>query len=340
MGKNRNRPARAIEPFRRASRPGTLQSYYGGKNKSRPANLCCKGASCRGVVGRCHKHMEWAQTFRPLLGSILDKSRPFWGAGQTSPGLSATSWAHLGGRGKQVQAFRPLLRAILGGGENKSRPFRHFLGLSWGAGQSSPGLSATSWDHVGGRGKEVQAFRPLLGPFLGGGQTRPLRGGQTSPGLSATSWALFGGWGKQVQAFRPLLGPTLGGGANKSTGLSASSGGGANKSRPFGHFLGPSWGVGQTSPALSATSWAHLGGWGKQVLPIVGLFGLVRPALRSGRKACGLVCPTPQDEPKKSEGLNGKERQRRGVVGRRHKQMEWARSEKGGLFLFFPIAGL
>ena len=267
----------------------------------------CKGASCRGVVGRCHKQMEWAQAFRPLLGSILDKSRPFghflgpsWGVGKTSPGLSATFWAYLGGRGNQVQAFRPLLGS------------------------------------VGGRGKEVQAFRPLFGPFLGGGQTRPLRGGQTSPGLSATSWALFGGWGKQVQAFRPLLGPTLGGGANKSTGLSASSGGGANKSRP----LNPSWGVGQTSPALSATSWAHLGGWGKQVLPIGGLFGLVCPALRSGRKACGLVCPTPEDEPKKSEGLNGKERQRRGVVGRCHKQMEWARSEKGGLFLFFPIAGL
>ena len=72
-----NRPARAIEPFRRASRPGTLQSSYGGKNTSRPVNLGCKGASCRGVVGRCHKQMEWAQAFRPLLGSILDKSRPF-----------------------------------------------------------------------------------------------------------------------------------------------------------------------------------------------------------------------------------------------------------------------
>ena len=91
----------------------------------------CKGASCRGVVGRCHKQMEWAQTFRPLLGSILDKSRPFWGAGQTRPlfgfswgagqGLSATSWAHL-----------------------------------WGAGRTSPGLSATSWAYLGERGKQVQ----------------------------------------------------------------------------------------------------------------------------------------------------------------------------------------
>ena len=216
---------------------------------------------------------------------------------------------------------------------NGHRPFGHFLGPSW----TSPGLSATSWAHLKGRGKQVQAFRPLFGLYWGAGQTSPglsghflgfsiLGGGETSPGLSAHFLGLSWGWGNQVQAFRPLLGSMLGGGAKKS--------------RPFGHFLGPSWGVGQTSPALSATSWAHLGGWGKQVLPIVGLFGLVCPAPRSDRKACGLVCPTPQDEPKKSEGLNGKERQRRGVVGRCHKQMEWARSEKGGLFLFFPIAGL
>ena len=151
MGKNRNRPARAIEPFRRASRPGTLQSYYGGKNKRRSANLGCKGASCRGVVGRCHKQMEWAQTFRPLLGSILDKSRPFWGAGQTSPGLSATSWAHLGGRGKQVQAFRPLF-GFLGG---RGKAFRPLLGPIFG-----------------GRGEQVQAFRPLLGPILGSGANK------------------------------------------------------------------------------------------------------------------------------------------------------------------------
>ena len=155
--------------------------------------------------------MEWAQAFRPLLGSILDKSRPFghflgppWGAGQTSPGLSATLWVILvgkpnksrpfrpllwpilGGGEKQVQAFPPLLGPILGGGANKSRPFGHFLGLSWG------------------EGKQVQAFRPLP------------TAGQTSPGLSATSWALLGG--------------------------------GANKSRPSGHFLGSSWGAGQTSP--------------------------------------------------------------------------------------------
>ena len=89
--------------------------------------------------------------------------------------------------------------------------------------------------------------------------------------------------------------------------------------QPFRPLLGPIWGVGQTSPPHSRVVWTCL------------------PRPRSGRKACGLVCPTPQDEPKKSEGLNGKERQRRGVVGRRHKQMEWARSEKGGLFLFFPV---
>ena len=144
MGKNRNRPARAIEPFRSASRPGTLQSFYGGKNTSRPANLGCKGASCRGVVGRCHKQMEWAQTFRPLLGSILDKSRPFWGAGQTSPGLSATSWAHLGGG---ARPFGHFLGPSLGGGANKSRPFGHFLGLSWGAGQTSPDSGHRTFSH-------------------------------------------------------------------------------------------------------------------------------------------------------------------------------------------------
>ena len=113
----------------------------------------CKGASCRGVVGRCHKQMEWAQTFRPLVGSILDKSRPFWGAGQTSPGLSATSWAHLGGRGKQVQAFRPLFGFSWGAGQGLSATSWAHL---WGAGRTSPGLSATSWAYLRERGKQVQ----------------------------------------------------------------------------------------------------------------------------------------------------------------------------------------
>ena len=275
------------------------------------------------ALGRCHKQMEWAP-FRPLLGSILDKSRPFghflgppWGAGQTSPGLSATLWVILGGGANKSRSFRPLLWPILGGGENKSRPFRHFLGLSWGAGQTSPGPSATSW------------------PFLGGGQTSPglsatSKGGQTSPGLSATSWALLGGGANKSRPSGHFLGLTLGSGqtspqacrplrgaAQTSPGLSATSwallgpflGGGANKSRPFSHFLGPSWGwgkqvlaivglfglvcpappevaerpfshflgpswgAGQTSPGHSLTSWAHLGGRGKQVQAILSLLG-------------------------------------------------------------------
>ena len=239
----------------------------------------------RPLLGPILGRGKQAQAFRPLLGPILgggaNKSRPFghflgpswvdfrpllgpiqtspglsansWAhLGQTSPSPSATSWAHLGGRGKQVQAFRPLLGPILGGGANK------------------PGPSATSWAHLGGRGQQVQAFRPLLGPswpILGVGQIGHFLGPswgavQTSPGLSATSWAhrgpswgggggannflspsatsclsatswaILGGRGKQVQAFRPLLGPIL-------------------------------RGAEQTSPGLSATSWAHLGVLGR-----------------------------------------------------------------------------
>ena len=114
----------------------------------------CKGASCRGVVGRCHKQMEWAQTFRPLLGSILDKSRPFWGAGQTSPGLSATSWAHLGGAGQTSPGLSATFGFSWGGGGQglSATSWAHL----WGAGRTSPGLSATSWAYLGERGKQVQ----------------------------------------------------------------------------------------------------------------------------------------------------------------------------------------
>ena len=79
--------------------------------------------------------------------SFLFSSRKYTAvrrAGQTSPGHSLTSWAHLGGRGKQVQAILSLLGPILGGG----------LGPSWGTGQTNPCHALTSWAHLGGRGKQ------------------------------------------------------------------------------------------------------------------------------------------------------------------------------------------
>ena len=197
------------------------------------------------------------------LGGAANKSRPFshflgpsWGVGQTSPGLSVTSWAHLVGA-EQVQAILSRFGPILGGGANKSRPFCHFLGLSWGVGQTSrghsltcgPGHSLTSWAHLRGGANKSRPFSHFLGPSCGGG---------TSPGLSVTSWAQDGGWGKQVQAILSVRGPILWG---------------RNKSRPFCHFLSPSWGAGQTSPGHSLTSWAHLRGPGKQVQAILSLFG-------------------------------------------------------------------
>ena len=105
--------------------------------------------------------------------------------------------------------------------------------------------------------KQVEAILSLLGPILGGGAT--------SPGHSLTSWAHLGGRGN-----------ILGGGANKSRPFPhflGPSWGAGQTSPGHSHFLGPSWGAGQTSPGHSLTSWAHLGGRGKQVQAILSLLG-------------------------------------------------------------------
>ena len=269
----------------------TSWAHLGGAGQTSPGHSL---TSWTHLGGRGKQVQAILSLLGPILKGGANKSRPFShflgpsrGAGQTSPGHSLTSWAHLGGRGKQVanksrpfsyflgpprlgrgkqiQAILALLGPILGGGANKSRPFSHFLGPSCRAGQTSPGHSLTSWAHLGGRGKQVQAILSLLGPILGGGGKQVqailsllapiLEGGETSPGNSVTSWAHLAGRGKQVQAILSLLGPILGGGANKS--------------RPFSHFLGPSWGAGQTSPGHSLTSWAHLVGRGKQIQAIL-----------------------------------------------------------------------
>ena len=97
-----------------------------------------RGASCRGVVGRCNKQMGWAGLEVRLAGVWLGGAISKWD-GQMFKILlrlagvwlgGAISRAHLGGRGKQVQAILSLLGPILGG-----------------------------------RGKQVQAILSLLGPI-------------------------------------------------------------------------------------------------------------------------------------------------------------------------------
>ena len=123
--------------------------------------------------------------------------------------------------GLRIWAVKVRLAGVWLGGAiskwNGHRPFGHFLGPSW----TSPG-------RFGGQGKQVQAFRPLLGPTSGGGANKSRPFGHFL--------GFLGGRGK---AFRSSLG------------------GGANKSRPFGHFLGLSWGAGQTSPDSGHRTFSH-----------------------------------------------------------------------------------